>query len=223
MLPIRLMSPETLMGHKFTSKSDVWAFGVLLWEIFTLGKFYYYIFSWHNIPNQFHFLSRNYPFYLIGEQPYNDMNCTEVQQFVCIERGTLKIPKICPPVCKDILQQCWNYHPERRPKFENILMVFEQVKADSSLLEKQSLLKIDDCFSLPVEADVNFLLSEPTTTTKSIIKGKGFKRRLMKTGCYVAITLISSIILVAFLAQKKTKSTNNSLILSAKTSKYVVM
>ena len=42
MLPVRWMSPESVKYGKFTTESDVWAYGVVLWELFTYAKQPYY-------------------------------------------------------------------------------------------------------------------------------------------------------------------------------------
>ncbi len=38
MLPVRWMPPESMLYGKFTVESDIWAFGILLWEAFTFGQ-----------------------------------------------------------------------------------------------------------------------------------------------------------------------------------------
>ena len=42
MLPVRWMAPESIMYGKFTLESDIWSYGVVLWETFTFGKQPYY-------------------------------------------------------------------------------------------------------------------------------------------------------------------------------------
>lgn len=66
LLPVRWMSPESLCDGVFTSQSDIWAFGVLCWEIMTLGQ-----------------------------QPYPARNNVEVLKYVR-DGGRLEKPEGCP-------------------------------------------------------------------------------------------------------------------------------
>lgn len=42
MLPVRWMAPESIVYGRFTLESDIWSYGVVLWEIYSYGKQPYY-------------------------------------------------------------------------------------------------------------------------------------------------------------------------------------
>jgi serine/threonine protein kinase len=95
LLPIRWMSPESLADGIFTSQSDVWSFGVVLWEMATLA-----------------------------EQPYQGLANEQVLQFV-LAGGILERPLCCPDVVHRLMVACWLRRPSRRPRFLQIVMDLE--------------------------------------------------------------------------------------------------
>lgn len=97
-LPVKWMSPESLMEHKFSTQSDVWSFGVLIWEIMTLGH-----------------------------RPYQESSNSEVKNFICHNRGHLEIPTLCPPPLGEQLVKCWAFAPEERPSFLNLLKTIKEL------------------------------------------------------------------------------------------------
>ena len=102
LLPINWMSPESLSEAKFTTQSDVWSFGVLIWEIFTYGQ-----------------------------RPYYDKKTfSEVIYYICHRKGHLEIPTLCPTTLNNLLLKCWNFHPENRPSFAAILEVTTKLSID---------------------------------------------------------------------------------------------
>ncbi|XP_043980001.1 NT-3 growth factor receptor-like isoform X1 [Gambusia affinis] len=84
MLPIRWMPPESIMYRKFTTESDVWSFGVILWEIFTYGK-----------------------------QPWFQLANNEVIECITQGR-VLERPRVCPKEVYDIMLGCWQREPQQR-------------------------------------------------------------------------------------------------------------
>ncbi|XP_070698288.1 tyrosine-protein kinase receptor isoform X1 [Pempheris klunzingeri] len=91
MLPVKWMPPEAFMEGIFTCKTDTWSFGVLLWEIISLGY-----------------------------MPYPCKTNQEVLEFVT-SGGRMDPPKSCPGPVYRIMTQCWQHCPEHRPNFATIL------------------------------------------------------------------------------------------------------
>ncbi|XP_053558856.1 insulin receptor [Bombina bombina] len=91
LLPVRWMSPESLKDGVFTAFSDVWSFGVVLWEITSLA-----------------------------EQPYQGLSNEQVLKFV-MDGGSLDQPENCPARLHNLMQMCWQYNPKMRPTFLEII------------------------------------------------------------------------------------------------------
>uniref|UniRef100_F6YBY8 Tyrosine-protein kinase receptor n=1 Tax=Monodelphis domestica TaxID=13616 RepID=F6YBY8_MONDO len=104
MLPVKWMPPEAFLEGIFTSKTDSWSFGVLLWEIFSLGY-----------------------------MPYPGRTNQEVLDFVT-GGGRMDPPRSCPGPVYRIMTQCWQHQPDHRPDFASILERLQYCTQDPDVL-----------------------------------------------------------------------------------------
>ncbi|XP_047630613.1 macrophage-stimulating protein receptor isoform X8 [Phacochoerus africanus] len=86
-LPIKWMALESLRTYRFTTKSDVWSFGVLLWELLTRGA-----------------------------PPYPHIDPFDLTHFLAQGRR-LPQPEYCPDSLYEVMQRCWAEDPAARPTF----------------------------------------------------------------------------------------------------------
>lgn len=91
-LPVRWMSPEAMRNREFSSKSDVWSYGVVLWEIGTLGAF-----------------------------PYPDVRDDQLLRHVVIDQKHPTKPDAVSNEMYAVMQACWASHPCDRPHFSQLL------------------------------------------------------------------------------------------------------
>ncbi|XP_050165941.1 tyrosine-protein kinase Fes/Fps isoform X2 [Myiozetetes cayanensis] len=89
-IPVKWTAPEALNYGRYSSESDVWSFGILLWEAFSLGAIPY-----ANLSNQ--------------------QTREAVEQGVRLDP-----PQQCPEEVYQLMQRCWEYDPHKRPSFSTI-------------------------------------------------------------------------------------------------------
>nr|KAF6331951.1 muscle associated receptor tyrosine kinase [Pipistrellus kuhlii] len=96
-IPIRWMPPESIFFNRYTTESDVWAYGVVLWEIFSYGL-----------------------------QPYYGMAHEEVIYYVR-DGNILSCPENCPLELYNLMRLCWSKLPADRPSFASIHRILERM------------------------------------------------------------------------------------------------
>uniref|UniRef100_A0A3B4XPD9 Tyrosine-protein kinase n=1 Tax=Seriola lalandi dorsalis TaxID=1841481 RepID=A0A3B4XPD9_SERLL len=101
-LPVKWTAPEALRKEKFSTKSDVWSYGVLLWEIFSYGRL-----------------------------PYPKMSLKEVKERV-EGGYRMEAPEDCPPGVYSLMTICWEQEPRRRPAFHKLREKLEREMGEHS-------------------------------------------------------------------------------------------
>uniref|UniRef100_A0A8U7M4V3 Protein tyrosine kinase 7 (inactive) n=1 Tax=Corvus moneduloides TaxID=1196302 RepID=A0A8U7M4V3_CORMO len=101
-IPLRWMPPEAVLEDEFSTKSDVWSFGVLMWEVFTHG-----------------------------EMPYTPLADDEVLAGLQSGKTKLPHPEGCPSRLAKLMQRCWAPSPKDRPSFSELATTLGDSPADS--------------------------------------------------------------------------------------------
>uniref|UniRef100_A0A3B4CM88 receptor protein-tyrosine kinase n=1 Tax=Pygocentrus nattereri TaxID=42514 RepID=A0A3B4CM88_PYGNA len=104
-IPIRWTAPEAIAYRKFTSASDVWSYGIVLWEVMSYG-----------------------------ERPYWEMSNQDVIKAVD-EGYRLPPPMDCPAALYQLMLDCWQKDRNNRPKFEQIVSILDKLIRNPSSLK----------------------------------------------------------------------------------------
>ncbi|ELW71625.1 Tyrosine-protein kinase TXK [Tupaia chinensis] len=96
-LPIKWSPPEVLYFNKYSSKSDVWSFGVLMWEVFTEGK-----------------------------MPFENKSNLQVMEAIS-KGLRLYRPHLAPMSVYEVMYSCWHEKPKGRPTFTELLKVLTEI------------------------------------------------------------------------------------------------
>ncbi|XP_034469232.1 LOW QUALITY PROTEIN: ephrin type-A receptor 3-like [Hippoglossus hippoglossus] len=124
-IPIRWTAPEAIAYRKFTSASDVWSYGIVMWEVISYG-----------------------------ERPYWEMSNQDVIKAID-EGYRLPAPMDCPVVLHQLMLDCWEKGRSDRPKFGQIVTILDKlIRNPASLRELANSSECREDLSTP-EFSVN--------------------------------------------------------------------
>ncbi|XP_041044386.1 inactive tyrosine-protein kinase 7-like [Carcharodon carcharias] len=103
-IPLRWMPAEAIFEDDFSTKSDVWSFGVLMWEVFSQG-----------------------------ELPFSKLSDDEVLTGIQNSQIKHSAPDGCPSKLYKLMQHCWAASPKDRPSFSEIVNALGEIPADSKV------------------------------------------------------------------------------------------
>ncbi|XP_058271900.1 macrophage colony-stimulating factor 1 receptor isoform X2 [Hemibagrus wyckioides] len=107
-LPVKWMSPESIFECLYTVQSDVWSYGILLWEIFSLGR-------------------NPYPDVVVDARFYKMIRCGY----------QMSQPDFAPDEMYKIMRMCWSLEPTSRPTFRNIVQMISALLPETSEQQQQ--------------------------------------------------------------------------------------
>nr|XP_020039008.1 mast/stem cell growth factor receptor Kit isoform X1 [Castor canadensis] len=102
-LPVKWMAPESIFNCVYTFESDVWSYGIFLWELFSLGS-----------------------------SPYPGMPVDSKFYRMIKEGFRMLSPEHAPAEMYDIMKTCWDADPLKRPTFKQIVQLIEKQISDST-------------------------------------------------------------------------------------------
>ncbi|XP_062429670.1 mitogen-activated protein kinase kinase kinase 21 [Rhea pennata] len=122
------MAPEVIKSSLFSKGSDIWSYGVLLWELLT------------------------------GEVPYRGIDGLAVAYGVAVNKLTLPIPSTCPEPFAKLMKECWEQDPHIRPSFALILEQLTAIEqAVMTEMPQESFHSMQDDWKVEIQQIFNEL------------------------------------------------------------------
>ncbi|XP_073912957.1 mitogen-activated protein kinase kinase kinase 21 isoform X3 [Castor canadensis] len=116
------MAPEVIRSSLFSKGSDIWSYGVLLWELLT------------------------------GEAPYRGIDGLAVAYGVAVNKLTLPIPSTCPEPFAKLMKECWEQDPHIRPSFALIVQQLTALEGTvTTEMPQESFHSMQDDWKLEIQ------------------------------------------------------------------------